>query len=763
MQAQPDVEQFDRNEKEKRASEPDSRPIEALPSGIDGNPTSSPRPTPEPAAQPFAPPPAPPVLTSTSAGQAPPRPVFIGPGPHPRPPFPLPGAPPRPQGLPPGLAPALRGASPAQIAEMIAAARQIQHQRLMQQLQQQQGGASAGPTLAGTAGGAAPAGVTPAPGAANGAPPVPQTQQPAPPRPALIVARPAGAAVPPSGAVVPSQPLPGGPQQQIIPGPVMGHAIPLKRKADEPPGPPEMGYHHQLGGPPAMGMQIPVATGIVAGHHHAGHAMPSPSEEVATSAGEAIPALPAASVSAHYAFGNSGEMYDDDDGSGESGQGDGKKARLVWTQELHNRFINALSHLGLKHAVPKNILSMMNVEGMTRENVASHLQKYRLYLKKIGGHSEKDRIDPEVLQSLHEQNVQHMAAQQAMQHSMAAATGSAAYLVGMHHHAGHQHPYATAAAGTAAAGGPITGYGAHGGVYGAPITSSRPGVVGSDPMHYMGGSTAVQPVYVPPGPDNIVEGIPVSDLPVDMPPGTTLPSTCEPVSPTVSAAVATGGPFNLQGWQYPPLPIPDHVRGPPLAGPSGFRMHHHGGDGSGMENLPSGNQHYHRGGGGGGGGTGHQHHQQHPFQTHGGAAMGIALGNTTTGGGSGDVAMGVVADHLDDHHYVRHIHHHGMHAVHALPAEWHDDATDHGHGGGEAWVEGWPQHAEHDDQDVDDVVVHGGGEKGRHGSGNRDHAMHALDDEDNEEDPPLIPGVPSAGELHHAVVERLPMPMADTA
>lgn len=29
---------------------------------------------------------------------------------------------------------------------------------------------------------------------------------------------------------------------------------------------------------------------------------------------------------------------------------------------------------GLKHAVPKNILTMMNVEGMSRENVASHLQ-----------------------------------------------------------------------------------------------------------------------------------------------------------------------------------------------------------------------------------------------------------------------------------------------------------------------------------------------------------------------------------------------------
>lgn len=62
-----------------------------------------------------------------------------------------------------------------------------------------------------------------------------------------------------------------------------------------------------------------------------------------------------------------------------------KKPRLVWTPELHNRFMNAVNHLGIKNAVPKTILQLMNVEGMTRENVASHLQKYRLYLKRTGG------------------------------------------------------------------------------------------------------------------------------------------------------------------------------------------------------------------------------------------------------------------------------------------------------------------------------------------------------------------------------------------
>ncbi len=35
--------------------------------------------------------------------------------------------------------------------------------------------------------------------------------------------------------------------------------------------------------------------------------------------------------------------------------------------------------------MPKTILTLMNVEGLTRENVASHLQKYRAYLKRLAG------------------------------------------------------------------------------------------------------------------------------------------------------------------------------------------------------------------------------------------------------------------------------------------------------------------------------------------------------------------------------------------
>ncbi|KAK7411608.1 hypothetical protein VNO78_03043 [Psophocarpus tetragonolobus] len=74
----------------------------------------------------------------------------------------------------------------------------------------------------------------------------------------------------------------------------------------------------------------------------------------------------------------------------EDGEGNGddedpsaqKKPRVVWSVELHRKFVAAVNQLGLDKAVPKKILDLMNVEGLTRENVASHLQKYRLYLKK---------------------------------------------------------------------------------------------------------------------------------------------------------------------------------------------------------------------------------------------------------------------------------------------------------------------------------------------------------------------------------------------
>ncbi|KAF8716988.1 hypothetical protein HU200_026095 [Digitaria exilis] len=71
-----------------------------------------------------------------------------------------------------------------------------------------------------------------------------------------------------------------------------------------------------------------------------------------------------------------------------------KKARMVWTPELHHRFVEAVAHLGDKGAVPKAIVRLMNVEGLTRENVASHLQKYRIYLKRTHNTSMPQPLPP---------------------------------------------------------------------------------------------------------------------------------------------------------------------------------------------------------------------------------------------------------------------------------------------------------------------------------------------------------------------------------
>ena len=49
-----------------------------------------------------------------------------------------------------------------------------------------------------------------------------------------------------------------------------------------------------------------------------------------------------------------------------------KRPRLVWTPALHKRFVDAVTHLGVKHAVPKTVMQLMNVEGLTRERGEPH-------------------------------------------------------------------------------------------------------------------------------------------------------------------------------------------------------------------------------------------------------------------------------------------------------------------------------------------------------------------------------------------------------
>ncbi|KAF1865873.1 hypothetical protein Lal_00021102 [Lupinus albus] len=60
-----------------------------------------------------------------------------------------------------------------------------------------------------------------------------------------------------------------------------------------------------------------------------------------------------------------------------------KKPRLAWSVELHRKFVHVVNLLGIENVVPRKIVALMNDERLTKENVASHLQKYKLFLKRI--------------------------------------------------------------------------------------------------------------------------------------------------------------------------------------------------------------------------------------------------------------------------------------------------------------------------------------------------------------------------------------------
>ncbi|XP_019444992.1 PREDICTED: two-component response regulator-like APRR2 isoform X1 [Lupinus angustifolius] len=60
-----------------------------------------------------------------------------------------------------------------------------------------------------------------------------------------------------------------------------------------------------------------------------------------------------------------------------------KKMKVDWTPQLHTKFVQAVEQLGVDQAIPSRILELMKVDGLTRHNVASHLQKYRMQKRQI--------------------------------------------------------------------------------------------------------------------------------------------------------------------------------------------------------------------------------------------------------------------------------------------------------------------------------------------------------------------------------------------
>lgn len=67
-------------------------------------------------------------------------------------------------------------------------------------------------------------------------------------------------------------------------------------------------------------------------------------------------------------------------------QQEARKTRRCWSPELHRQFVAALRQLGGPQvATPKQIREVMKVDGLTNDEVKSHLQKYRLHNRRSPG------------------------------------------------------------------------------------------------------------------------------------------------------------------------------------------------------------------------------------------------------------------------------------------------------------------------------------------------------------------------------------------
>ncbi|KAJ8631143.1 hypothetical protein MRB53_024466 [Persea americana] len=76
-----------------------------------------------------------------------------------------------------------------------------------------------------------------------------------------------------------------------------------------------------------------------------------------------------------------------------------RKPRVLWNAKLHQKFVKAIDQIGIDRAVPKKILEIIDVPGLTRENIASHLQKYRLFLRRLNEENQSGRLLPPTFKS----------------------------------------------------------------------------------------------------------------------------------------------------------------------------------------------------------------------------------------------------------------------------------------------------------------------------------------------------------------------------
>ncbi|MFS8006956.1 putative response regulator and transcription factor RR-A-type family [Helianthus anomalus] len=84
-----------------------------------------------------------------------------------------------------------------------------------------------------------------------------------------------------------------------------------------------------------------------------------------------------------------GDDNEDDDYNYNGGTRMKEKICVEWTKELHEKFVYAYNQLEEGRRFPKKILQLMGVPGLTRMQVASHLQVYKKFLKEKRNFNEK--------------------------------------------------------------------------------------------------------------------------------------------------------------------------------------------------------------------------------------------------------------------------------------------------------------------------------------------------------------------------------------
>ncbi|KAL1373058.1 myb family transcription factor EFM [Arachis hypogaea] len=108
-----------------------------------------------------------------------------------------------------------------------------------------------------------------------------------------------------------------------------------------------------------------------------------------------------------------------------------RKARRCWSPDLHRRFVNALQMLGGSQvATPKQIRELMKVDGLTNDEVKSHLQKYRLHTRRPSPSPQPGAPAPQLV----------VLGGIWVPPEYATAAGAPAAIYGTHHPASHAPP-----------------------------------------------------------------------------------------------------------------------------------------------------------------------------------------------------------------------------------------------------------------------------------------------------------------------------------